>query len=443
MGSQDSNQKTLRYSIKDGVFASLMSGFTADYFTPFLLLLGGTNRHVGILSALPNLFASLIQLKSPDFTDRLKSRKKVISIFALLQGAALIPMVFAYLFGQARVAAFIAIVTLFTSLGAVIGPALGSLMADLVQEGRRGEYFGWRNRTLGLVTIVSTFTAGFILHGAEKYNVFWGFAAIFTLAFVFRLVSWRYLNKMHEPEFTPKKDDYFSIIDFISRANTSNFARFVIFVSVMKFAVNIASPFFAVLMLRDLKFSYLTYTGITLAATLATNLTITRWGVHSDRVGNLKVLRLASKMVAFVPLLWLINQNPVYLFFVQVFSGFSWAGFNLSASNFIYDASSPGKRARCIAYYNAFTGLALCLGALAGVALAHYLPEGYLGSILNLVLISAALRLAVAFFMPFKMKEVREVAKIKTSELFFSMLRLSPALQFIGRERKGKRFFFF
>lgn len=442
MEPKDPTQRSLRYSIKDGVFASLMTGFTADYFTPFLLLLGGTVRHVGILSALPHLVASIIQLKSPDIADKLRSRKKVITIFALLQGIALIPLIFSYLFGEARVAAFIAIVTLFTSLGAFVGPAWGAIMADLVQEGKRGEYFGWRNKVLGLVTIASTFMAGFVLHQTEKYNVFWGFAIIFALAFVFRLVSWRYLTKMHEPEFTPKKADYFSVFDFISKANTSNFARFVIFVSIMKFAVNIASPFFAVLMLRDLKFDYLTYTGILLAATLATNLSIKRWGVHGDKVGNLKVLRLTSRLVAFVPLLWLFNQNPIYLFFAQVFAGFAWAGFNLSATNFIYDASSPGKRARCISYYNAFTGLALCFGALAGGALAQWLPDDYFGSIMNLILISTLLRLAVAFFMPFRLKEVREVSKIRSHELFFSMLSFKPAFVESG-ERKTKRFLFF
>ncbi len=41
---QDSlkKEKSLRYSVRNGVFASMMNGFTLDYLTPFLLLLGGT-----------------------------------------------------------------------------------------------------------------------------------------------------------------------------------------------------------------------------------------------------------------------------------------------------------------------------------------------------------------------------------------------------------------
>jgi len=420
--------RSLKYSIRDGVFASLMTGFTVDYFTPFLLLLGGSLRHVAVLSALPNLVSSLVQLKSADIPEKLKSRKRVINLFVFLQALMLVPMTASFAFGESRIAVFIAAVTLFTSFGAFVVPAWGSLMADLVREDRRGEYFGWRNKVLGLVTIAATFAAGFVLHQAEAFNLFAGFAVVFGLAFVFRLASWRYLTKMHEPEMVHRDEDRFSIIEFISRANKSNFARFVIFVSVMKFAVNIASPFFAVLMIRDFKFNYMTYTLVTLAATLATNITIKRWGVHSDRVGNLKVIRLTSRFIAVVPLLWLVNQNPYFLFVAQLFSGFAWAGFNLSASNFIYDAASPAKRTRCIAYFNVFNGLSLCLGALLGGYLAQITHPGFLKyNIMNLVLVSAILRLVTAFFLPFKLKEVREVETIKNRHLIYSMLRLKWA----------------
>ena len=421
-------KRSLRYSIKDGVFVSMMNGFTVDYFTPFLLVLGGTVKHVGILSALPHLFASVIQLKSPDISEKLRSRKKVISIFIVLQSLMLLPMMATFAMGSYSVAVFIAMVTLFTACGAFIMPAWGSLMTDIVDEDRRGEYFGWRSRVLGIVAIVSTFAAGFILHEAERVNALIGFGVIFGLAFVFRLVSWRYMMKMHEPELKHREEDYFSLKDFISRMPSSNFAKFVVFVAATKFSVNIASPFFAVFMLRDLKFGYLTYTLINLAAAFTAIVVNQRWGVHSDRAGNLKVLRITSYLVAFIPLLWLINQNPVYLFFVQMFSGFAWAGFNLSASNFIYDASSPGKRARCIAYFNVFTGVALFFGALIGGFLAQRVPAWFFEfPLMNIILISALMRFAIAFAVPFKLKEVRKVEKVRARELVMRVLSLKAA----------------
>ena len=84
--------KSLKFSFLDGIFASGMTGFTQEYLTPFLLILGATAKHVGMLSALPNLFASLIQFKSADITEKLRSRKKIINIFVLFQAFMLLPM---------------------------------------------------------------------------------------------------------------------------------------------------------------------------------------------------------------------------------------------------------------------------------------------------------------------------------------------------------------
>lgn len=406
-----------------------MNGFTLDYFTPFLLFLGGSVRHVAFLGALPNIFASLIQLKSPDFVDRFRSRKRLISIFVFLQALMLPFMLAVYFLSSSRAAAFIAFATLFTTFGAFANPAWGSMMSDLVRKDKRGEYFGWRNRVVGLVTIASTFAAGLILYKADRFlpGVIWGFFMLFGAAFVFRLVSWRYLNRMHEPAFKPKEEDYFTFVDFVSQLKTSNFARFAFYVSMMKLSVHLAAPFFALFMLRGLKFDYLTYTLVTIAAPLAGNFAFKRWGVHADRVGNLKVLRLTSRLVAVIPIFWLFNQNPFYLFAVQAFSGFAWAGFELSVSNFIYDAVSPGKRTRCIAYHNVLSGLSIGIGAIIGGVLVQRLGPGFFRfSVMNVILISGLLRLAVAFLLPVRFKEVREVEKIRSHRLFLSVLSIRP-----------------
>ena len=52
------DKKSLKFSYFSGVFGGGMAGFTADYFTPFALLLGATARQVGFLNALPNFFAA-------------------------------------------------------------------------------------------------------------------------------------------------------------------------------------------------------------------------------------------------------------------------------------------------------------------------------------------------------------------------------------------------
>ncbi len=416
--------KSLRFSFLDGIFASGMLGFTQDYFTPFVLLLGAGAKEVGILSALPNLFASLIGLKAADFSDRLKSRKKVFNIFIFLQALMLLPMLGIALLAAKKPIIFIATVILFTSFGAFANSAWASLMSNLIPEEKRGQYFGWRNKILGFIIVVATFIAGFILYLMKKTNIFYGFVIIFGLAFIFRIISWYFLKKMHEPPLEYLEKDYFSFFDFLLRLKESNFAKFVLFVASLNFCVNLAAPFFAVLMLKDLHFNYMLYTFINIMATLTVYSMMGRWGHLADKVGNLMIMRFNAPLIAIIPFLWIINRNPIFLIFAQVLSGFAWAGFNLCASNFIFDAVSPEKRTRCISYFSAINGMALCFGALLGGLLVNKLPNIFGYKILSLFLISGILRLAVSFFLPKKLKEVRAVENISSGKLFFSAIGL-------------------
>lgn len=421
-------RKSLRFSLLDGIFASGMIGFTQDYFTPFLLALGGTVGQVGILSALPNLFASVAQLGSADFAEKMKSRRKIICTFVFLQAFILLPIALIALRGNMNIGIFIALAVFFTAFGAVVLPPWGSLMSDLVPQRKRGEYFGWRNKTLGFILVGASLLAGLILNTAKKFNVFYGFMIIFGLAFIFRLISWYFLTRMHEPHLEHKREHYFTLIDFLARIRESNFAKFVLFVAMMSFSVNLAAPFFAVLMLRDLSFSYLLYTLITITSTMTIYFAMGRWGRHADKVGNLKVIRSTSYIIAVLPFLWVICRAPLYLFLIQVLAGFVWAGFNLCTSNFIYDAVTPEKRTRCIAYFNVLNGLAIGGGALTGGFLLHKLPPLFGYKILSLLMISFILRMTVSIFMPRHLKEVRPVEKITNNGLFFSMVGIKPLL---------------
>ncbi len=316
-------------------------------------------------------------------------------------------------------------------------PVWGSLMSDLVAEKKRGEYFGWRNKVLGILIVVFSFIAGNILHVFEPAKIYQGFALIFGFAGIFRFISCYFLTRMYEPPLVPKKEDYFNFFMFIRRRRESNFAQFVLFVAAFNFCVHLASPFFAVFMLRELQFSYVMYTAVTVTATGMIFLMMGRWGRHADRVGNLRVLRFTAPVIAILPLLWIFNQDPAYLFFVQCVSGFAWAGFNLCASNFIYDAAKPEKRTRCIAYFNVVNGTAICFGAfLGGILMDNVLP--FFGcNIFALFTFSALLRLGVALRGPIRLKEVRSVEKVSSEQLFFSMVKIKPIL---GVDEKTIRF---
>jgi MFS family permease len=296
----------------------------------------------------------------------------------------------------------------------------------LVQPTRRGTYFGWRGRALGYTAVTVASIAGLILYLMDRHDRSAGFTIIFALAFLCRLISWVFVEKVQELPLHFDKNDHFSFFKFIRRYKESNFVRFAVFVSAMNFSVNLAAPFFAVFMLRDLKFNYLLFTLINITAPLMLYSTILRWGKHADHVGNVKVLKVIAPFIGCIPLLWIINQNPIFLVCAEIISGFLWAGFNLCTSNFIMDAVIPTKRTRCLAYFSFMNGTALALGAITGGFLIRVLPPLFHYKILTLFLISAVLRVLVGLILPLPLKEVRHVTDISNQELLFSMIGVKP-----------------
>lgn len=426
-------RQSLRYSFLDGIFASVMQGTAENYLSPYALALKASAQQVGLLVSLPGLTTAISQLKAADLADRI-GRNRMIKISVFLQVLTWLPIIFLPYFFLGEVyfktnpaGWLIFFVTLYAFFGNLAAPAWGSIMAQYVPMSRRGSYFAWRNRIFSLVALSSVFLAGFILHLYGRGNLF-GFTIIFFLAMFSRYISWIYLTKYYEPKISFHPKNYFTLLDFIKRIKESNFVRFVLFISLISLAVNLASPFFAYYMLRERQFGYLTYTIIVLVPTMVTLLSLSRWGKHADIVGNLKVIKSTAMLVPIIPILWLFSANKLYLVGIQIFAGFLWAGYNLCITNFIYDSVSPEKRTRCLAYFNFLNGLGLFLGATLGGYLLEHLPRIFGYQTLTIFLISGILRgIIVAIFIP-KIEEVREVREISNRNLFFSVIGIKPAI---------------
>jgi MFS family permease len=419
-------RKSLVASFWDGIFASCTAGFTTDYVTPFALVLKATVRQIGYLSAVPFLVSSFTQLISADIAEKFRSRKKAIVVFVLCSALMFVPIMFTpFVFSSQPVFFLVVFVALYTGFNTLVAPIWSGLMTEYIPPRKRGHYFGWRNKIMSIVMIAASLGSGCILQ-RFRHDPLSGFMIILGLAFGARLISWYFLTRMYEPAFKVDKGAYFSILDFVRNIRHSNFARFTLFVAGMQFCVNLASPFFSVFMLKDLRFNYLTYTVLVTTVTGIQIFTIGRWGRCADRIGNIRVLKLSAVIIASLPLWWLIWRHPAYLLFAQVVSGFAWSGFNLCTGNFIYDATTPAKRIRCFGYLSVFVGLAVCLGGILGGYLAHSLPAIFGYRLLTLFLLSSILRFCVAFFLGRGIKEVRPVEEMPTGEIFLRIAGLKP-----------------
>jgi MFS family permease len=111
-----------------------------------------------------------------------------------------------------------------------------------------------------------------------------------------------------------------------------------------------------------------------------------------------------------------------------MWAGFSWSGVTLCTGNFIYDAVTPQKRVRCIAYFNVINGVALVLGSSLGGFLASRLPPLFGYRLLSLFALSAACRLLFYLLLSRRFREVRPARQVSIQELFFSVVGIRPLI---------------
>lgn len=403
-------RKSLSFSMKDGVAFAATVGFGDNYINPFAVALGASNFQIGLLSSFTNLISSLVQLKAADITEWIGSRKRVIVFSVFSQATLLLPIsMIPHLPQNIQVNLLILFYTLYLLFSSFANPAWGSLMANLVPVRRRGTYFSKRGRLVGIVTVAGAFLAGYILHIFQRDSLT-GFTVIFLIAMISRYVSCYLLSRIYEPPMEIKREHYFSFKEFMQRLNIGNFGKYVIFHSAFNFSVYIASPFFPVFMLRDLGFSYITYTIVVTTVPMASMLAVSYWGRRADAMGNRWIIRMCSLGISVLPALWIFSRHVYLLLGIQILAGVFWAGFNLCSSNFIYESTIPEKRTRVISYFNAMNGLSICIGTLLGGFLATHIPPlcGY--QLITVFVISSGLRAIASALLLNRVKEIRKIA---------------------------------
>jgi len=441
--TEDDVKKSLKYSIYDGAAFAVMDGLTSSFLTPFAVALNASVNFIAALTYVPQLIGAFMQLFAAKVVEIIKDRRKILVVGSLIHAVLWIPLLLIPYATPKQKFLLIVYVTLQNIIAQLMNPVWNSLMGDIVPMYERGRFFGLRNRVVGATSFIAALAAGFILNYFSPKNPFLGFTILFVIAFIARFISAAFRSMMYNPPPDLVHAEKFSLLDFVKRMEKTNYGHFVIYIVLFKFAVNIASPFFAVYMLIDLGFTYLQFTAIIASELIASFVAFGIWGRLIDEKGTKFVLYVTGMMTPIVPLLWLFSRNFYYLTIIEIFSGIAWAGFNLSSSNFIFDAVKPENRVRCIAYYKFFEGIAVFVGALLGGFLINKIPAWiFISSIPFVFLISGILRLLVSLLLLPTLKEARLIEFGIGHSFFHKHLTIKPSegivYEVIGKYHKIK-----
>jgi len=411
-----------------------MWGFGETYIAPFAIFLHASNLAMAFIGTGPVLIAAIAQLTGAALLDRVGRRLPIILTGAAIQGAAYLPLfLLPILLPSGGIPALLIAVTVcFFALGVSVPPWM-SLMGDVVDPTDRGRYFSNRTRIIMYTMLAAMLLAGVTVSQWKNCgHPVAGFGFLFGIACLARLISLFFMRRHYDaPLQKPTENPYFSFWDFVCATPRSNFAKFTFTVALMNGTAQIAGPFFAVYMLRDLHWSYLQFTVNMAVFLLAQTLFVRWWGALSDRHGNRSVLVATSWLMPLLPLFWIFSTNYFVLLLAQVLSGACWSGFNLAAGNFVYDAVTQAKRPRVFSYYNLLNGLFSVGGAvLIGAPIAEHAPAAFglgpihislISSLPVVFIVSSLARALAAWAMLPRFREVREAEPISTRRILWRL----------------------
>ena len=333
----------LKLVIADGLAAESMVAFTGGAFLVAMALqLGATNFQLGVLAALPT-FSSVFQLVSIWLVKKYNNRRAitvVASVFArfplLLIG--LLPFLFTT---GTSVSVLIFLLFFHYYFGAVAGASWNSWMKDLVPEKQLGSYFSHRNRlTQSLNVILSLAIAFAIDYLKANYpsQEMMAYSVMFLIGGGIGMMGVAALIRTPEPQSILTGDNMLKLLE--QPLKDKNFRRLLTFNSFWAFALNMATPFFSVYMLKTLQLPLSYIIGLGIMGQLSGILSVKMWGRYADRYSNKTIINICAPIYIFCILAWAFAEMPsstvgvlLLLLGINIFSGIASAGVNLAITN--------------------------------------------------------------------------------------------------------------
>jgi MFS family permease len=339
---------------------------------------------IGLLASLPFL-TQLAQLPSIALVERLRARKAIAvwsSVFGrmMLGTMALLPFA-----GASAPSLLIGMTLALCLLAAVGGCAWNSWMRDFVPEERMGRIFARRTAWATITTVVAGIGAALCLEytqeGSRQRDL--AFAALYLAGCLAGLASAAIVARIPEPAMAQSGPRTMRLVDLLREpVSDANFRKLLGFLASWQFAVNLATPFFTVYLVRQLGYSMPVVMVLAVASQLANAFALRSWGVLSDRFSNKSVLLVAAPAyiacIVGMAVASQIGHATLQLGFLtglHLLMGSSVAGVTLATTNIGLKLSPRGMASSYLAATAVVTALAAGAAPIIGGLFADFFAK--------------------------------------------------------------------
>jgi len=384
--------------------ASAVEEAAFNYQSPSMIALGADAQRVSVLAFLVNLMLSVICCRAPALIERLGFTRRGAVLLALLNLFVWVPLIVYFVFSRTPVTSFWFILIWLVNMApaVLLSTQRDNWLSNLIPRNIMGRYLGQRLAIRSACYLAAFCLSGYLLD-SFKDEILTGFTTVFVIAFLASFVNFLIYLWMDDPKNAvagvPEQPGEFGFFDFLGELEDVKLNTFVLFTSLFGVTVSLCGPLYAVYMLNELHFSYLSFTAVISAEYLARVIGMPLWGHFTDRVGNIRVLTIVSRIIPFLPISWLFLSSLGYLIFIQIISGLCWGAYDLSTQNYLFKMAPPARKLRYIVYSKSLSLFCMALGGLLSVYLLQEVVPVFGSRILGIFLISGIFRGLVALYM--------------------------------------------
>ncbi|MEK6822808.1 MAG: MFS transporter, partial [Nanoarchaeota archaeon] len=176
-----------RAFVRTSALWAVYENFTATYLVAFALLLGASNIMVGVFGAIPFIAVLLSELIGAKLTEYWARVPIIVVTYAIDKTMWVLIALLPWFTLTNPLVVLVILYFINQFFITLREPSVVSLTADIVEERKRGAYFGRVNRATGAAALVATITAGwFITRMGDTsqlgYSLLFGAGALFGYA---------------------------------------------------------------------------------------------------------------------------------------------------------------------------------------------------------------------------------------------------------------------
>ena len=386
--------KGLKYVTADGLSAEAMVVFTSGTFlTALAIHMGATNFQLGLFAALPT-FTTIFQLAAIWLVRKFNNRRLITMVFNFLARLPLLAIgIMPLLFSGSTTIAVLLMLLFFQHIcGDIAGASWNAWMKDLIPQERLGGFFSRRTRMAQTLNVTLSLATAIGLDYIKRHypaQEITAYTTLFLAGGALGMMSVYLLLRTPEPVAEPMEDKVLPL--FWKSLKNKNFRKLLTFNSLWAFSLNLATPFFAVFMMKTLGLPVAYLIGLGILSQVSGIFSLNLWGRYSDRFSNKTVIRLCAPLYilcilafAFVGLPQSKAVTLGLLALIHIVSGFSTAGINLSLSNIGIKLAPKNEAIVYLSAKNMFVAFFSTIAPLAGGLLADMFANNTIGLSLQL-----------------------------------------------------------